>query len=651
MANYIRVGSNPFTPISFDEMIKPLLLYGQEYREQENALNELENHAREWEAAAMAEKDSKAAKMYTKYADDLRARANDLANSGLNMGSRKAMLDMKSRYNSEINPIKTAFERRKELADEQRKIELSNPTMLWQRKASQMSLDSFIDNPSADYGRSYSGALLTKQVADAAANLAKEAREGEKGRLQLRGMLLPYQYDVVQASGFSREAVMDAIRNSPNANEILTSLVDRVIGSSGVGRLDANGNIVGEGWGDRETRQAALDYARDGLYWAIGPTTHQIVTDQFGLEKYKDRLARSRAAYAASLNNLQVPPGTIRYDQNKSPYKGEVITIKNRKDIANKLTEWKKNNWFTSDGRLNSKGREELRRQSLLVDLKYMYGNAKTMAEKAAVLDRGVELGLVNPYIKHGPLGASEKMSYSEAYKNDPNDNVFTYRGPNLFIKEDRSLYDAARNAGISRSAIQNSGASLTGVTKFNNEVKAAQQGDINIRYVVDTYNQRVTETGNSNKVLASISNLGNSQELEQVASINKDGTIKTGGNKIKISDITSTKDSDTKYKVTNVAFIPSEPGAAMITINGDVYKIKPTQMRKILGDNSYAEYYGATYNAANGKTTNERDIAINNAHNMLARIGTGVKYESVNMDTSGYKNTHDFVYNEDSED
>ena len=126
--------------------------------------------------------------MYKGYSDDLRDRADTLLREGLNASSRKGMLDMRARYSKEIAPIENAYKRREELAAEQRKAYAANPTLRYERYANAMSLDDFIKNPSIDYGRSYSGALLTQQVAQAAANYANVlTREGK-----LKSLGLPY---------------------------------------------------------------------------------------------------------------------------------------------------------------------------------------------------------------------------------------------------------------------------------------------------------------------------------------------------------------------------------------------------------------------------------------------------------------------------
>lgn len=157
----VIINSTEFNPFSFEEMLKPMAMYGQEYRAQQDALSELAIKSSIWEGMANEQTDPYAYKTYKEYADDLEMQAAQLAREGLSLTSRQNMLQMKQRFNKEIVPIETAYKRREELAAEQRKALAQNPTLRYQRMAGTMSLDDFIKNPSLDYGESYSGALLT----------------------------------------------------------------------------------------------------------------------------------------------------------------------------------------------------------------------------------------------------------------------------------------------------------------------------------------------------------------------------------------------------------------------------------------------------------------------------------------------------------
>lgn len=127
----VIINSTKFTPFSFEEMLKPMAIYGQEYRAQQDALSELAIKSSVWEGMANEQADPYAYKMYKKYADDLEMQAGQLAREGLSPTSRQGMLQMKQRYSKEIVPIETAYKRREELAAEQRKALLTNPTLMF----------------------------------------------------------------------------------------------------------------------------------------------------------------------------------------------------------------------------------------------------------------------------------------------------------------------------------------------------------------------------------------------------------------------------------------------------------------------------------------------------------------------------------------
>lgn len=295
MPNYNLVLDTKFKPFSYQEMLAPVLAATQAHQAIEDAYGELADKANIWENMVDKQRDKYAYSLYKAYSDDLSNKAEQLMRNGLDPTSRQQMLKMKSRFSSDIAPIEVAYKKREALAEEQRKAISANPTLLYQRMANTLSLDDFLRNPSLDYGEVYSGALLRDQVSKAAGNLAKEARDSKEARRTLRSLLLPFQYEIVEQSGFSRDAVLAAISNSPNADTVLTNLVEGAIQSSGIGKLDSQGNIVGEGWGDLATRRRAYDYARQGLWDAIGETKYTNITDQYNMQLASEKAKEERA--------------------------------------------------------------------------------------------------------------------------------------------------------------------------------------------------------------------------------------------------------------------------------------------------------------------------------------------------------------------
>lgn len=272
MANYSLVINSKFRPFSYSELMAPVQQSTEAHQQVEAAYGALDTQASKWENLANQQTDEKAYTMYKTYADDLRAQADNLARNGLTSMSRKDLLNMQSRYSKEIVPIETAYNRRQALADEQRKIMLTDPTRRFERDANTISLDTLIDNPAYDYGRNYSGSMLTQQVSNAVAGLARELRDYGKGK-----RLDAYTNTFLKKRGMTSEEVTQFIKDlhNPNSeayNSALGKVVNSVIASSGVGS-----------WGNRQALDEAYDFAGLGTWNAIGQSDVTPFTDQGAL--------------------------------------------------------------------------------------------------------------------------------------------------------------------------------------------------------------------------------------------------------------------------------------------------------------------------------------------------------------------------------
>lgn len=290
MPNYSLVASTQFRNRSFDDMLKPLLMYTQEYNAIEDAASDLATKASVWEGMANEQTDPEAYAQYKRYADDLQRQAVNLSQNGLNPTTRRELLNLKRRYSSEITPIEQAYANRKAQADEQRKALLQNPTLLLSRRADMTSLDDYMRNPQLGY-ESYSGALLTQQVGQAASAIAKELRDYGNGK-PLDGFTKTW----LQQHGFSAAEVAQAINNpdSPRSSHILNTLVNNVMADSGVPQ-----------WADRATLNQAYSYARQGLWNAVGETKVQTYTDEAAKLAAQEASQKRVAKYAAGLQEQQ----------------------------------------------------------------------------------------------------------------------------------------------------------------------------------------------------------------------------------------------------------------------------------------------------------------------------------------------------------
>ena len=283
MANYSLIINSRFSPFSYQEMLAPVLMATQAHQDLENQYGELATKASVWEEMANEQTDPYAYKMYKTYADDLEKQAGQLAREGLNATSRRNMLNMRARYAKEITPIEQAYNTRQRQAEQQQQALLQNPTLMLSRRAATTSLDKYIENPNLDY-ESYSGALLTQQVGQAAAAIAKELKKYGKGE-SLDGFTRTW----LQQHGHTAEEVALAINNpnDPKSSKVLNTIVNNVIADSGISK-----------WADDKTLNQAYSYARQGLWQAVGQTQVGTYTDQAAVMRAQEAMQRRAEARA-----------------------------------------------------------------------------------------------------------------------------------------------------------------------------------------------------------------------------------------------------------------------------------------------------------------------------------------------------------------
>lgn len=297
MPNFSFVSNAKFRPFSYAEMLQPLQAYTNEYNTIQEGIGELGAKAGVFDKMANEQTDPRAYQMYKQYSEDLAKQAESLAKQGLTPSTRQGLMDMRKRYSSEIMPIEQAYARRQALIDEQRKVMQQDSTILFDRPASTLSLDELIANPTIS-PQSYSGSLLTKQVGTAAQNLAKEARENPR---KWRTILGNQYYETIMQRGFRPEEIIQAISNNPNASPILKSMVEDAIGSSGI-----------TGWNDENVLNRAYDYARQGLWQAVGDTQYQQVSNKAYDYAMQLEMAKAKKSLTGGKGEEGLPTDTYR---------------------------------------------------------------------------------------------------------------------------------------------------------------------------------------------------------------------------------------------------------------------------------------------------------------------------------------------------
>lgn len=322
MPNYIVTGAR-FDPFSMQELLQPAVMATQAHQEMETQLGELSQKADVWQNLANQERDPETYKKYKAYADDLKAKVDDLAANGLNPTSRQGLIDMKRRYSSEITPIENAYNtRNQQIAAQQ---ELRAKGYLISRDASMTSLDEYMKNPALGY-QSYSGKDITNSVLTAAKSLQKEMQDNPD---TWRSILGGQYYEKVVRTGFTSEDIMKVIRGDEDADPRLVQLVNTAIDKTGIA-----------GWNNPEALDMARASAYEGLWGAVGTETTQQVANR-GYETAAQRQARelAKAQYDDTKERLEkgIPEKAIRLGNNGWLYPiggNSFITIDNDGNVV-----------------------------------------------------------------------------------------------------------------------------------------------------------------------------------------------------------------------------------------------------------------------------------------------------------------------------
>lgn len=222
MANFAYTATKSFTPFTFEQMLKPMAMYTEEYNAIQDSLGELATKADMFSKLAT---DPETQAMYKKYSNDLAAQAESLAKQGLTPASRQGLINMKKRYASEITPIEQAYIKREELVKEQRKLKAANPSIMFDTDFSTVSLNDIINNPAISYS-SVSGDDLYKK--------GKEAAIASSARVMDVVPALKDQYWKIR-QGYGAEAANEFLLNQESIPE-LKQAIDRIVSQSGVSK-------------------------------------------------------------------------------------------------------------------------------------------------------------------------------------------------------------------------------------------------------------------------------------------------------------------------------------------------------------------------------------------------------------------------------
>lgn len=302
MPNYGLVINSRFRPFSYQEMLAPVAQATEAHQSLEESFADLSSRSNIWENMLNEVQDPELYAQYKAYATELENQANVLATQGLNPTSRQAMLNLRSRYQKEITPIEQAFTTRREQAKMQLEASMRDPSLMFSRNAASTRLLDYVNNPELAY-ETISGNDVTQRVFTQASALSKELLED---RNSLRKVLGGDYYEYVKQRGFTKEAVLAAIMNSPDASPVLQQLVEGAVSASNV-----------EAWNNADATERVRNYARQGLWGAVGTQETQLVNNWRAQENLRHQHSMDEIEERSKPKNN---PYLYPYDHNGETY-------------------------------------------------------------------------------------------------------------------------------------------------------------------------------------------------------------------------------------------------------------------------------------------------------------------------------------------
>ena len=158
---YDLVVDSGFQPFSMQEMLTPFMMYKDAYDKTEEAYTQLSSEADKFKyLSETLPEGSKSRQLYEGYANELNQQAQDLAANGLSMSNRRALTNLKRRYQGEIGRLISADA----AMQEEKKLRRANKDTSMLYAQDNLSVDDFLDGATPNlYG--ISGEDLRKEAA------------------------------------------------------------------------------------------------------------------------------------------------------------------------------------------------------------------------------------------------------------------------------------------------------------------------------------------------------------------------------------------------------------------------------------------------------------------------------------------------------
>lgn len=230
--DYSFVVDSSFQPFSMQELLTPFMMYKDEYEKQEAAYTDLTDKADKFKyLSSTLPEGSKSRAIYEGYANELNQQAADLAQNGLSVNSRRALTNLKRRYQGEIGRLATADEAMREQMKLRSAARANGQNMLYAED--NLNIDQFLDNQNPNL---YT--INADELRKEGAQYAQAASSRIYGNTQIQNVNKYFQ-EIIQQQGYSPEVLAawrQNLESIPEFNQAVNDIMEA---------RQVNGNLTG----------------------------------------------------------------------------------------------------------------------------------------------------------------------------------------------------------------------------------------------------------------------------------------------------------------------------------------------------------------------------------------------------------------------
>lgn len=230
-ATILNVGSK-FNPLSFDEMVKPYLMYKQEADKTEAAINDYTEKGDVIGSLIDPNRDTEASALYNQFNEAAQSAITNFYNNGYTPDVKKSLLNLRKNYATNMSKIQAAYTAREKERAMQNELKAKDPTMMFSRDANYESLDSYLMGKQPTFN-SVSGDYLYKLGLQA----GKSASTRQDLTVEARKALENTYWQLKEQQGFTDSQALEYMKDT---NPIFNSIVSNIRNGSNINSLNPN---------------------------------------------------------------------------------------------------------------------------------------------------------------------------------------------------------------------------------------------------------------------------------------------------------------------------------------------------------------------------------------------------------------------------